>query len=70
MLEGIFKCLLVQLPCNEQEHLQLDQVTQSLVQPVLECLQGLASTTAVSISFALFCVCVNHISVATVSVAL
>ena len=31
---------LVQLPCNEQRHLQLDQVAQSLIQPDLECLQG------------------------------
>ena len=31
---------LVQLPCNEQEYLQLDQVVQSPVQPDFECLQG------------------------------
>ena len=30
---------LVQLPCNEQGHPQLDQVSQSLVQPDFECLQ-------------------------------
>ena len=28
-LEGIFKDYLVQLPCNEQGHLQVDQVAQS-----------------------------------------
>jgi len=39
-LEGTFKGHLVQLPCSEQEHPQLDQVAQSLVQPGLECLQG------------------------------
>ncbi|KAK4824075.1 hypothetical protein QYF61_010586, partial [Mycteria americana] len=27
-------------PCNEQGHLQLDQVAQSLIQPDLECSQG------------------------------
>ena len=39
-LEGTFKDLLVQLLCNEQGHLQLDQFAQSPVQPDLECLQG------------------------------
>jgi len=39
-LEGTFKGHLVQLPCREQGHLQLDQVAQSPVQPGLECLQG------------------------------
>ena len=39
-LEGTLKGHLGQLPCNEQGHLQLDQVSQSLVQPDLECLQG------------------------------
>ena len=34
-LEGTLKDLLVQLPCNEQGHLQLDQVAQSPVQPDL-----------------------------------
>ena len=34
-LEGTIKVHLVQLPCNEQEHLQLDQGAQSLVQPVV-----------------------------------
>jgi len=38
-LEGTFKCHLVQLPCNEQGHPQLDQVAQSLVQPNLEYLE-------------------------------
>ena len=39
-LEGTFKGHLVQPPCNEQGHLQLDQVAQSPVQPDLECFQG------------------------------
>jgi len=39
-LEGNLKCHLVQLLCNEQGHLQLDQIAQSRVQPVLERLQG------------------------------
>jgi len=33
-LEGTFKGHLVQLPCSEQGHSQLDQVVQSLVQPI------------------------------------
>jgi len=36
-LEGTFKGHLVQHPCNEKGHLQLDQVAQSPVQPALEC---------------------------------
>ena len=39
-LKGTFKCHPVQLPCIEQGHTQVDQVTQSLVQPGLESLQG------------------------------
>ena len=39
-LEGTFKVHLVQLPCNEQGHPQLDQVAQGLIQPRLESLQG------------------------------
>ena len=39
-LEGTFKGHLVQLPCNEQGHLQLDQIAQSPIQPDTECLQG------------------------------
>ena len=39
-LEGAFEVYLVQLPCKEQGHLQLDQVTQSPIQPDLEYLQG------------------------------
>ena len=31
---------LVQLPCNEQGNLQLDQVAQALIQPHLESVQG------------------------------
>lgn len=38
-LERTFKGHLVQLPCNEQ-HPQLNQLTQSLVQSGLEHLQG------------------------------
>jgi len=39
-LEGTFKSHLVQLPCNEQGHLQLSQDAQSPIQPDLECFQG------------------------------
>jgi len=39
-LEGTFKNHLVQLPCNEQRHLQLHQFAQSHIQPDLERLQG------------------------------
>jgi len=39
-LEGTIKGHLVQLPCNEQGHPQLDQVAQGLIQPCLESLQG------------------------------
>ena len=41
-LEGTLRSHLVQLPCNEQGHLQLNQVAQSPVQPQpdLKCLQG------------------------------
>ncbi len=31
---------LVQLPCNEQGHAQLDQVAQGLIQPRLKSFQG------------------------------
>jgi len=40
-LEGTLKDHLVQLPCNEQRHLQLDQVAHSTIQPHLKCVQGL-----------------------------
>jgi len=36
-LEGTFKGHLVQPPCNEQGHLQLDHVAHSPIQPDLEC---------------------------------
>ena len=39
-LEGTFKGHLVQLPCSEQKHAQLDQVVQGSIQPRLESLQG------------------------------
>ena len=39
-LEETFKGHLVQLPCNEQGHPQLDQVAQGLIQPPPESLQG------------------------------
>ena len=35
-LEQALEGHLVQLPCSEQGHLQLDQIAQSLVQPDLE----------------------------------
>ena len=37
-LERTFKGHLLQLPCNEQGHLHLEQITQSLIQTALECL--------------------------------
>jgi len=39
-LEGALKGHLVQLPCNEHGHPQLDQVAQSPINPGLECPQG------------------------------
>jgi len=39
-LEGTFEGHLVEPLCNEQEQLQLDQVTQSPAQPDVECVQG------------------------------
>ena len=54
--EGTLKGHLVQLPCTEQGHLQLDQVAQSPIQPDLECLQGwgiLLWTTCFSASLSL-----------------
>jgi len=39
-LEGTSEVHLVQLPCNEQGHLQVDQGAQSPVQSVLECVHG------------------------------
>jgi len=39
-LERTFKDHLVQLPCNEQGHPQLDQVVRGLIQPCLESLLG------------------------------
>jgi len=39
-LEGTFKSHLIQPLCNEQGHLQLDQVAQGPVQSGLECCQG------------------------------
>ena len=40
-LKRTLKSHLVQFPCNEKRHLQLDQVAQSLVQHDLESLQRL-----------------------------
>jgi len=39
-LKGTSEGHLVQLPCNEQGHPQLDQLTEGLIQPRLESLQG------------------------------
>ena len=39
-LEGTFKGHLVQLPCNEQGHLHLDQDAQSTVQPEINVVVG------------------------------
>jgi len=39
-LEGTLKGHLVQLICNEQGYLQLEQGAQSLIQPSFECLHG------------------------------
>jgi len=38
MMNGTFKGFLLQLFCNEQGHLQLDQAAKSLAQPGLESL--------------------------------
>lgn len=38
-MERTIKGYLIQFPCNEQGHLQLGQVAQSLNQTDLECLQ-------------------------------
>ena len=55
LLEGTFKGHLVQLPCNEQGHLQLDQVAQSFFQPDLEGLQDdRVSTTSLGNPFQCF----------------
>ena len=58
-LEAIFKGHLVQHPCNEQGHLQQDQVAQSPVQPDLECFQGWGthhlSGQRVSVSHCRYC---------------
>ena len=40
-LEWTFRGHLVQLSCNEPGYIQLDHVGQSLIQPLLESLQGL-----------------------------
>jgi len=53
-LEGSLEGHVAQLPCNEQKHLQLDQVAQSPVSPDLECLQGRASTTSLDSVFQCF----------------
>ena len=42
-LEGTFQGQLVQLPCNDQRHLQVHQGDQSPIQPDPECLQGWGS---------------------------
>jgi len=39
-LEGTSVGHLVQIPCNEQEHPQLDEVAHCLVKPQFESLQG------------------------------
>ena len=39
-LEGTSEGHIVQLPCTEQGHLQLNQVAQSTIQPYPECFQG------------------------------
>jgi len=43
-LEATFKGHLVQPPCSEQGHLQLDEVAQSPVQPGLECFQAVTTS--------------------------
>ena len=54
-LEGNFVLVehLVQLLCNEQGYLHLNQVAQSLIHPDLECLQGCDMTTSLSNLFLL-----------------
>lgn len=39
-LEGTLQGRLVQLSCNEEEHLHVHQIARSPVQPDFECLQG------------------------------
>jgi len=64
-LEEIIKGHLVQLPCNEQGHLQLDQGAQSPIQPDLECLQEQdirhLSGQAVSVPHYFYCKKLLHI---------
>jgi len=47
-LERTFEGYLVQLPCNDQEHPQPDQIVQSPIQPDCECLQRCVSRDRVT----------------------
>ena len=53
VLEGIFEGQLVQLPCSEQGHLQLDHIAQNPIQPDLGCLQGQLSGQPLPVHFSL-----------------
>ncbi|NXW52635.1 RNZ1 protein, partial [Nyctiprogne leucopyga] len=47
-LEGTFKLIQFQAPCQQQGHLPLDQVAQSLSQPGLQHFQGGAATASLA----------------------
>jgi len=53
-LEGTFKGHLVQLPCNEQGHLQLDQVLRALSSLTLNVSRNGASPTSLGNLFQCF----------------
>jgi len=50
-LEGTFKVHIVQLPCNEQGHTQLNRVAQGLIHPRLESLRGQGINTSLGKPF-------------------
>ena len=52
--EGMFKDHLVQLPCNEQEHIELDQGVQSPFSLTLGVCRDGASTTSLGNLFQCF----------------
>jgi len=53
-LEGSFTGRVVQPPCSEQGHLQLDQVALSPIQSDVECSRDGASTTSLGNLFQCF----------------
>ena len=58
-LEGAFKGHVVQLPFNEQRHLQLDKVAQSPVQPGFECPQSRSIVKELSTTQNILEICEN-----------